>query len=261
MRLHPAISISLGVIIPIIIFGYAFGIPKLPLDATAENMKIMISSAIIFGGFIATYLTAEKRIMYSFGVGIIISIIVLILGLGTYKEYNDMVFLFVFYTLVAGIGGFFGKKIEEISRKMSQAEYKMNRAIESKIGHLNLSKNESNVLAGIIFGGFFSLIFIALLFLMPSGPTIVTIQSSGFSPNFSQIPDTNIGSTVIWVNNDTKTHRIVSDYGWFDSGNLSPGQNYSHNFYGNELGNYPYHDSINHSIKGNVLLYIPNGEG
>ena len=260
MKLHPDISITLGVIIPIIIFGYLLGIPKLPLDATSENMEIIISSAVIFGGFIATYLTAEKRIIYSFGVGIIISTIVLILGLGSYKGYNYMVFMFVFYSLIAGIGGFFGKNIEEIDRKISRIEYKMTRSIDSKIGRLNLSKSQSNVLGGIIFGGFFGLFFIASLFLMPSGPTIVTIQSSGFSPNFSQIPDTNIGSTVTWVNNDTKTHRIVSDYGWFDSGKLSPGQNYSHNFYGNELGNYPYHDSMNPSMKGDILLYIPNGE-
>lgn len=258
MRLHPAISITLGVITSIIILGYL--IPNLPLDATSWNMDIIISSAIIFGGFIATYLTAEKRIIYSFGVGIILSSIALILSLGL-KGYNDTVFLFVFYSLIAGIGGFFGKTIEKIDRKISYAEYKMIRSIDSKIERLNLSKSQSNVLGGIIFGGFLGLSFIASLFLMPSSPAIVTIQSSGFSPNISQIPDTKIGSSVIWVNNDIKPHRIVSDYGWFDSGKLSPGQNYSHNFYGNELGSYPYHDSMNHSMKGDVLLYIPNGEG
>ena len=259
LRLHPAISITLGIITPILIFGYL--ILKLPLDATSENMDIIIPFTIIFGGFIATYLTAEKRIIYSFGVGITISIIVLILGLGTYKGYNDMEFLFIFYSLIAGIGGFFGKNIEEIDRKISRVKYKTARSINSKIERLNLSKSQSNVLGGIIFGGFFGLFFIGSLFLMHSGPAVVTIQNSGFSPNISQIPDTTIGSTVTWINNDTKPHRIVSDYGWFDSGKLSPGQNYSHNFYGNKLGSYPYHDSMNQSLKGDVLLYIPDGEG
>ena len=248
MRLHPAISILLGVTIPILISGYLFGIPKLPLDVTSENMEIIISFAIIFGGFIATYITAEKRIIYSFSVGIIISIIVLILGLGAYKGY-DMLFMFVFYSLIAGIGGFFGKKIEEIDRKITRAKYKISNAI---------SETQKNILGIIFLVCMFSFFIIALGFIQ--GPCIITIQSSGFSPNMSQISDTNIGSTVIWVNNDTKPHRILSDYGWFDSGKINPGQNYSHNFYGNELGNYPYHDSVNPTMKGRILLYIPNGE-
>ena len=162
--------------------------------------------------------------------------------------------------MVAGIGGLLGKYADKISRKISQTEYKINREINSKTRRFTISKTERKILAGIIFGVGMGLFFIASLASTPSGPTIVTIQSSGFSSNLSQIPDIDSFSTVTWINNDTKPHRIVSDSGWFDSGDLSPGQNYSHKFYGNELGNYPYHDSINSSMKGNIQLYIPTSE-
>ena len=245
MRLHPAISIILGVIIPISILGYLFGIPKLPLDATSENMEIIISSAIIFGGFIATYLTAGKRIVYSFGVGIIISSIVLILSLGSYKGYNYLIFMFVFYSLIAGIGGFFGKNIVEIERKLTRAKYKISNTI---------SETQKNILGAIFLVGMFSFFIIGLSF--TSGPCIITIQSSGFSPN-STILD--MPGYITWINNDTKIHHVVSDNGLFDSGNLTPGQSYS--YYTNIAGVYHYHDAVNPSMKGAVGLPMPVGEG
>ncbi len=248
MKLHPVFSIIFGVITTIIIL----------VLGGASLIAILV--AFVFGGFAATYHTRDQRIVYSVCVGIIISLIVLILGLWN-AGYGSILFTFVSFSLVAGIGGLLGKYGNKINIKISQTKYKINRKIKSKTRRFTISKTQRNILAGIIFGSFMGLFLIASLASTPLGPTTVTIQSSGFSSNISQIPDIDSFSTVTWINNDTKPHRILSDSGLFDSGNLSPGQNYSHNFYGNELGTYPYHDSIDSSMKGNIQLYIPNGEG
>ncbi|MGF7118257.1 cupredoxin domain-containing protein [Methanobacterium oryzae] len=76
-----------------------------------------------------------------------------------------------------------------------------------------------------------------------------SIQSSGFNHTALSI-DT--GDKVNWINHDNKTHRIVSDYGFFDSGNLAPGQNYSYEF--RKTGQFPYHCAINSSMKGTIYV-------
>ena len=79
-----------------------------------------------------------------------------------------------------------------------------------------------------------------------------TIQSSGFNQSYSDIL---VGDTINWTNRDSKIHRIVSDREEFDSGNLAPGQSYSHRFRG--YGVYHYHDSTNSSMKGVILVETP----
>ena len=49
-----------------------------------------------------------------------------------------------------------------------------------------------------------------------------------------------LGDTVTWVNNHSITHTITDTYGyWFDSGDIAPGENWSHTFY--HLGTNPYY--------------------
>ena len=67
----------------------------------------------------------------------------------------------------------------------------------------------------------------------PAGPTpppagasstisiVGTRGSSSFSPNPATVAQ---GRTVAWQNNDGVVHRIMSNDGTFDTGNLSPGQ-------------------------------------
>lgn len=95
----------------------------------------------------------------------------------------------------------------------------------------------------------------AILFSLHSIPTDITIQSSEFDPNVTDI----YPGTVNWTNNDTKTHRIVSDSGLFDSGNLSPGQSYTYDFSGYKFGLYHYHDSTNTSMKGIIQIEVDPG--
>ena len=101
------------------------------------------------------------------------------------------------------------------------------------------------------------LVVIPLLLFLHSIPTEVTIQSSGFDPNYTST----YTGPVTWTNKDNKTHRVISDYGWFDSGNLSPGQSYTYDFSWHDLGNYPYHDSRNTSMKGRIQVEMTNGGG
>jgi plastocyanin len=60
----------------------------------------------------------------------------------------------------------------------------------------------------------------------PSSTNATTVSIVGqrneqsFSPNPAPIAN---GSTVVWQNTDTVTHRIVLNDGSFDSGNLAPG--------------------------------------
>ena len=75
----------------------------------------------------------------------------------------------------------------------------------------------------------------------------VSIQNMSFSPSNIQVA---AGTTVTWTNNDTVTHTVTSDTGAFDSGNLSPGQTYTHTF--STAGTYTYHCSIHTSMHGIV---------
>jgi plastocyanin len=105
-----------------------------------------------------------------------------------------------------------------------------------------------NSILGAFFYGILILSFTVALIFFHFNTTVVVIQSSGFDPS-----DVNIyPGTVTWINNDTRTHRVVSDYGWFDSGNLTPGQSYNYTFRG--VGAYPYHCSMDTSLKGTIRV-------
>lgn len=61
------------------------------------------------------------------------------------------------------------------------------------------------------------------------------------------------GKTVTWVNKDTTVHTVTSGTsGLFDSGNLSPGQTWSHAF--TQSGVYKYYCTLHSWMKGNVTV-------
>lgn len=81
----------------------------------------------------------------------------------------------------------------------------------------------------------------------------VNITSEGFVCSVSPWSDHGViddHDVVVWTNYDNKTHRVVSDYGWFDSGDLEPGQSYSYQFNGS--GAFPFHCAYNLSMKGTI---------
>jgi plastocyanin len=73
--------------------------------------------------------------------------------------------------------------------------------------------------------------------------------------NFTFTPVTltvSVGTTVTWTNNDSTTHRPVSDTGVFDGGNLATNATFSFTF--NTAGTFPYHCSIHPSMTGTVIV-------
>jgi plastocyanin len=84
----------------------------------------------------------------------------------------------------------------------------------------------------------------------------VTIQNNTFNPATLYV-QTN--STITWINKDSVTHRVVSNSGLFDSGNLTTGMSYNYTF--NKAGSYPYHDLMNPSITGTIVVNATNSSG
>ncbi|MDQ3694926.1 MAG: ScyD/ScyE family protein [Chloroflexota bacterium] len=60
-----------------------------------------------------------------------------------------------------------------------------------------------------------------------SGPLTIDIRNFAFNPSTVTVP---VGTTVTWTNADTVAHTASANGGAFNSGNLNPGQSYSHTF-------------------------------
>ena len=73
----------------------------------------------------------------------------------------------------------------------------------------------------------------------PTTTVNVSIAATGFVPDEIRIRP---GDTVVWKNNDTNNHQVVSDTNVFKSPVLKPGATYSHVF--DTESSYSYHDSL-----------------
>ncbi len=84
-----------------------------------------------------------------------------------------------------------------------------------------------------------------------AGQNTVSMKNIAFNPSSLTI---NKGATVTWTNDDSTTHTVTSDTGLWDSGNLSPGQTYTHQF--NDTGTFPYHCSshVGQGMKGTIIV-------
>ena len=63
----------------------------------------------------------------------------------------------------------------------------------------------------------------------------ILLESSGINPQFYNIE---VGDTVVWVNDDTRSHNVTADDGSFDSGAIAPGDSFSFTF--NEEGTFSF---------------------
>ncbi|OPX61772.1 MULTISPECIES: cupredoxin family copper-binding protein [unclassified Methanoregula] len=80
----------------------------------------------------------------------------------------------------------------------------------------------------------------------------ITIQNFAFDPPALTVK---AGTVVMWTNQDSAPHAIVSDTGspeTFSSDTLSTGRSYSFTF--NRPGTYPYHCSIHPSMTGTIVV-------
>jgi plastocyanin len=76
----------------------------------------------------------------------------------------------------------------------------------------------------------------------------VSIPGMSFSPGTITIK---AGITVTWKNNDYTAHTVTADDSSFDSGNLDPGQSFSHTF--SSAGTINYHCKY-HTMTGKVIV-------
>ena len=83
----------------------------------------------------------------------------------------------------------------------------------------------------------------------PESSDTILIQNSTFNPNPIHVK---AGAEVAWTNQDDNPHKIVSDTGDFESPTLNKGDTFTYTF--NKPGEYNYHDGINTSMKGKVII-------
>lgn len=83
----------------------------------------------------------------------------------------------------------------------------------------------------------------------PQSTNAVEIKNSAFNPSTLTVP---VGTTVTWTNDDSFDHTVTSNSGAFNSGDISGGSKFSHNF--NQPGNYPYHCSIHTFMHGMIQV-------
>jgi len=82
----------------------------------------------------------------------------------------------------------------------------------------------------------------------------VMMKGNNFSPNSLSVP---AGTSVTWVNNDTTTHTVTSDNGFFDSGDILKGKSYKYLF--PTGGTYTYHDTHDTGMTGTVIVTTTGG--
>jgi plastocyanin len=82
------------------------------------------------------------------------------------------------------------------------------------------------------------------------GANEVWIFESGFNPTTLTV---NLNTVVIWTNKDSKEHTVTTDdRNGFDSGNIEPGSDFSHQF--TSRGIFAYHCKYNFKITGTIVV-------
>lgn len=91
------------------------------------------------------------------------------------------------------------------------------------------------------------------------GNNTVNITDNVFTPKVITIP---LGTTLVWTNNGSMTHTVTADDNSFTSGNLAPGQTFSHAFY--TAGTFAYHCIFHGGIGGvgmSGVVIVGSGSG
>jgi plastocyanin len=83
----------------------------------------------------------------------------------------------------------------------------------------------------------------------PGTSVSVVIENLAFSPDTVTI---DIGTTVVWNNEDFVNHTVTSRTGIFDSGIMSRGGSFSYTF--NEAGDFEYYCTLHTNMVGHVIV-------
>jgi plastocyanin len=82
-----------------------------------------------------------------------------------------------------------------------------------------------------------------------AGPNAVFIQDDSFSPSSITVSK---GTTITWTNKGSNTHTVTSNDALFDSGDLTGGDTFTHNF--DSIGTFPYHCVHHSGMSGSVKV-------
>jgi plastocyanin len=82
-------------------------------------------------------------------------------------------------------------------------------------------------------------------------PGAGTLGPGGYVPNPATIT---VGSTVMWMNNDSVSHTTTSMTGVWDSGPIPPGGTFSHTF--TQAGTFPYFCTIHGAAAQNGVIMV-----
>ena len=77
----------------------------------------------------------------------------------------------------------------------------------------------------------------------------VSIVNSSYQPGTVSIKT---GQSVTWTNNDDRDHTVAGTDGSFSSGNLKPGQTFTHRF--TKAGTYSYGCKLHPRMRGSVTV-------
>ena len=78
---------------------------------------------------------------------------------------------------------------------------------------------------------------------------------SGPSASISLISLSILARRFRWFTADTFSHTVTSDDGFFDFGELKPGETFSVRF--DELGKWRYHSTMDPNMTGSVIVRVP----
>lgn len=76
-----------------------------------------------------------------------------------------------------------------------------------------------------------------------------TLTTTAYNPNPVTISR---GSSIMWVNNDSRTHNSTSDSNAFASGNIAPNASFTQAF--QTAGTFTYHCTIHPGMVGTVVV-------
>lgn len=119
MKFHPVVSIILGFTVFFVLF-----ILTALSHLNSGIYKFIAVISFLVGGFIAVYLTKEKKIRYGLYVGLLISLYFLSFIISYSISVTDSLISFYLYILLfTCVGGFFGKMVDKKSRKSFKAKF------------------------------------------------------------------------------------------------------------------------------------------
>jgi Protein of unknown function (DUF4013) len=112
ITVHPVVSIIIGLFVFLILPNFA--IPLYNIIGGGLGMDVIFS---LLGGFVATYLTKEKKIYYAIILGICIAIVIYLLNLrlpnNSIYDITTPILLILLFTV---LGGFIGKMTDKKNR-------------------------------------------------------------------------------------------------------------------------------------------------